>query len=242
MQVVSRDEWLAARKALLAKEKESSRAQEALNAERRALPMVEITKNYRFTGPDGEARLIDLFDGRRQLIIYHFMWLFDTDEGCPSCSMVGDNIGHLAHLHGSDTSLVLTSRAPYASIERFRKRMGWVVPWYSSYGSDFNYDFHVTSDESVTSVEYNYKDKETLEREGLGFYARTGQDGQGVSVFRRNGERILHTYSAYGRGADRLVGTYQYLDLTPSGRQRYINEFPHHDRYGDAPVHQHEAG
>jgi predicted dithiol-disulfide oxidoreductase (DUF899 family) len=238
-QIVSRDAWLAARKELLTKEKESSRARDSLNAQRQALPMVEIDKEYVFEGSGGQARLIDLFDGRRQLIVYHFMWLFESDEGCPSCSFVVDNIGNLAHLHACETSLVLVSRAPFASIERFRQRMGWTVPWYSSYGGDFNYDFHVTSDESVAPVEYNYKDKATLEQEGLGFYANRGQDGQGVSVFLRNGDRVFHTYSTYGRGPDLVLGTYNYLDLTPLGRQRYVTEFPHHDRYAEPAGHPH---
>jgi predicted dithiol-disulfide oxidoreductase (DUF899 family) len=241
-QVVSRDEWLVARTELLAKEKELTRAQDVLNAERRALPMVPIDKEYVFEGSDGKARLLDIFDGRRQLIVYHFMWLDETDQGCPSCSLLVDNIGNLAHLHGCDTTLVLVSRAPIASIERFRHRMAWTVPWFSSYGSDFNYDFHVSTDEAIAPAEYNYMDKATLERRGIGFWVNPGQDGPGVSVFLRDGDRIFHTYSTYARGAESMIGTYSYLDLTPLGRQRHVSEFPHHDRYGEPegqPHHHH---
>jgi predicted dithiol-disulfide oxidoreductase (DUF899 family) len=234
--VVSQDEWLAARKDLLAKEKEASRAKDALDAARRALPMAEIGKKYVFAGPDGAAGLPDLFGGRRQLIVYHFMWRHaesgfpGEDQGCPTCSVVADNIGDLSHLHACDTTLVLVSRAPLASIERFQRRMGWQVPWYSSYGSDFNYDFHVSFDEDVAPLEYNYKDKAALERDMR--FIRSGRDAPGVSVFLRDGDRIYHAYSAYARGLDPLIGTYHWLDLTPLGRQRYVTEFPYHDSYG----------
>jgi predicted dithiol-disulfide oxidoreductase (DUF899 family) len=232
--IVTREEWLKAREELLVKEKEATRARDAVNAERRALPMVEIEKDYVFEGENGTARLADLFQGRRQLIVYHFMWLHDTDEGCTSCSFLVDNLGDLRHLNSCDTSLALVSRAPLAAVQAFRRRMGWTVPWYSSLGGDFNYDFHVTNDEAVAPVEYNYMDKATLERKGLGFFAQNGQDGHGLSVFLRDGDRVFHTYSTYGRGPELLLTTYNYLDLTPLGRQKYVNEFPHHDRY-DTP-------
>ena len=169
-QVVSPQEWSAARKQLLAREKEATRAKDAADAARRELPVTEVTKDYIFTGPGGRVSLPGLFDGRRQLITYHFMWRHEQsgfpgeDQGCPTCSFLVDSIGDLSHLHACDTTLVLVSRAPIASIERFRKRMGWQVPWYSSAGSDFNYDFHVSFDEDKLPLEYNYKDKETLER------------------------------------------------------------------------------
>src|SRR5215469_18432957 len=189
--VVAPEEWLAARKDLLAQEKEATRAKDAVNAARRALPMTEVTKEYTFTGQGGQASLADLFDGRRQLITYHFMWRHEQsgfpgeDQGCPTCSFLVDGIGigQLSHLDACDTTLVLVSRAPIASIERFKKRMGWQLPWYSSAGSDFNYDFHVSFDEDKAPLEYNYKDKETLEREAP--YIRSGADGPGVSVFQR---------------------------------------------------------
>jgi predicted dithiol-disulfide oxidoreductase (DUF899 family) len=233
--VVSPEEWLAARKSLLAREKEVTRAKDVVDAARRELPMTEITENYTFTGPDGEVSLAGLFDGRRQLITYHFMWRHEQsgfpgeDQGCPTCSFLVDSIGDLSHLHACDTTLVLVSRAPIASIERFRKRMGWQVPWYSSAGSDFNYDFHVSFDEDRAPLEYNYKDKATLERAAP--YIRSGTDGPGVSVFLREGDRVFHTYSAYERGLDSLLGTYRWLELTPLGRQRHVIEFPYHDTY-----------
>src|SRR5262249_49845847 len=147
------------------------------------------------------------------------------------CSFLVDSIGELSHLRACDTTLVLVSRAPITSIERFRKRMGWQIPWYSSAGSDFNYDFHASFDEGKVPLEYNYKHKETLQREAL--YTRSGADGPGVSVFVRDGgsggTRIFHAYSAYERGLDSLLGTYRWLELTPLGRQRHVIEFPHHD-------------
>ena len=232
-QVVSPQEWSAARKQLLAREKEATRAKDAVDAARRELPVTEVTKDYIFTGPGGRVSLPGLFDGRRQLITYHFMWRHEQsgfpgeDQGCPTCSFLVDSIGDLSHLHACDTTLVLVSRAPIASIERFRKRMGWQVPWYSSADGDFNYDFHVSFDESKAPLEYNYKDKETLEREAP--YIRSGADGPGVSVFLREGDRVFHTYSAYERGLDILLGTYRWLELTPLGRQRHVTQFPYHD-------------
>ena len=254
--IVSRDEWLRARRELLAKEKELTRRRDALNAERRRLPMVRIDKEYAFDGPDGKASLLDLFDGRRQLIVYHFM--FDPgapppgksgepwDEGCSGCSLTADNIGHLAHLHARDTSLVLVSRARLDKIEPFKARMGWTVPWFSSFGSDFNYDFHVTLDEAVAPVEYNYKDKTTLEKNGENWFLHG--EVPGVSVFLRVGDSIFHAYSAYSRGIEPLVGTVCYLDMTPYGRQEDWEDSPegwpqtptygwtrHHDKYNALP-------
>ena len=232
-QVVSPQQWRAAREQLLAKEKEATRAKDAVDAARRELPMTEVTKDYVFTGPGGQVNLPGLFDGRRQLITYHFMWRHEQsgfpgeDQGCPTCSFLVDSIGQQSHLRACDTTLVLVSRAPIASIERFRKRMGWRVPWYSSADGDFNYDFHVSFDESKAPLEYNYKDKETLEREAP--YIRSGADGPGVSVFLREGDRVFHTYSAYERGLDILLGTYRWLELTPLGRQRHVTQFPYHD-------------
>jgi predicted dithiol-disulfide oxidoreductase (DUF899 family) len=234
--IASREEWLAARLVLLAKEKELSRAQAALAAERRALPMVEITKDYAFTGPGGPARLVDLFEGRGQLIIYHFMWLHPIGEGCPSCSFSADNMPDPVHLNkGAGTTLALVSRAPFDRIEQFRKRMGWTLPWYSSDGSDFNYDFHVSFNEAIAPIEYNYKDKQTLQQEGQPQgTAPADSDAHGVSVFVRDGDRVFHTYSAYAAGADVILSTYRFLDLTPSGRQRDVTEWPWHDTYDDA--------
>jgi predicted dithiol-disulfide oxidoreductase (DUF899 family) len=191
-QAVSAQEWRAARQDLLAREKEVTRAKDAVDAARRELPVTEVTKDYTFTGPGGQVSLAGLFGGRRQLITYHFMWRHaqsgfpGEDQGCPTCSFLADSIGHLSHLHACDTTLALVSRAPIASIERFKQRMGWAVPWYSSYGSDFNYDFHASFDEGKAPLEYNYKDKETLAQEAP--YIRSGADGPGVSVFLRDGD------------------------------------------------------
>jgi predicted dithiol-disulfide oxidoreductase (DUF899 family) len=250
--VASRDEWLAARKALLTKEKELTRQRDALNSERRRLPMVEIDKQYVFEGGNGKATLLDLFDGRRQLIVYHFMFDPGWDEGCPACSFVVDNIGHLAHLHARDTSLALVSRAPWAKIEPFKERMCWTFPWFSSFENDFNYDFHVTMDEAVAPVEYNYRGTTELVQKGETYF--TQGESHGLSVFLRQGDRIFHTYSTYARGTDLLVGTYNYLDLTPLGRQEDWEEPPgrsdspflawvrHHDRYDEELKGSHCCG
>jgi predicted dithiol-disulfide oxidoreductase (DUF899 family) len=215
---VSRSEWLAARNELLLKEKEATRARDALSAERRRLPMVKIEKEYVFEGPNGKARLLDLFDGRRQLLLYHFMFDPSWEEGCVGCSMFVDNIGHPAHLHDRDTSLVLVSRAPLAKIEPFKTRMGWSLPWYSSFGGDFNHDFEVTTDEG---------------------------ESFGLSAFLRDGQDVFHSYFTTGRGVEALGSNWSFLDLTPLGRQEEWEDSPdgwpqtqpyawwrHHDRYG----------
>jgi predicted dithiol-disulfide oxidoreductase (DUF899 family) len=222
-QVVSREEWLVARKELLAKEKELTRQRDALNAERRMLPMVEIVKDYVFTGPDGEASLLDLFEGRLQLIVRHFMFDPSWDDGCPSCSAGADEIsdGLLEHLHARDTTLVVVSRAPLEKLEAYKARKGWTFPWYSSYGSDFNYDFHVTLDESVAPLEYNYRNKAEHEQAGTSGYLEGEQpiEEPGQSCFLRDGDRVFHTYSSYARGAEMTGGSYYDLDLTALGRQ-----------------------
>jgi predicted dithiol-disulfide oxidoreductase (DUF899 family) len=222
-QVVSRDEWLAARKELLAREKELTRARDVLNAERRRLPMVRIEKEYVFEGPDGKASLLDLFEGCRQLIVGHFMFSPEWDEGCPSCSAGADEIsnGLLKHLHVRDTTFVYVSRAPLAKIEAYKASKGWTFPWYSSYDSDFNYDFHVTLDESVTPVEYNYRTKAEHEQVGSDIYAVVDQpiERPGRSCFLREGDSVFHTYSVYARGLETVGGSYYFLDETALGRQ-----------------------
>jgi predicted dithiol-disulfide oxidoreductase (DUF899 family) len=217
-QVVTQEEWLEARRKLLQHEKELTHHRDEVNAERRRLPMVEITKDYRFEGPDGSVGFRDLFDGRGQLLVYHFMFGPDDDEGCPSCSFVVDNIGHLSHLHARDTTLVIVSRAPYPKLAAYRRRMGWTVPWYSSFGSDFNYDFHVTIDPDVAPVEYNFKSPGELEALNAAWRDWKGEQ-PGTSAFLRQGDRMFHTYSTYARGGDLLIGTYNWLDLTARGRQ-----------------------
>ncbi len=236
--VVSRDAWLVARKELLAKEKEFTRQRDALNAERRKLPRVKIDKEYVFEGPAGKLRLFDLFGGRSQLIVYHFMFDPSWDEGCPMCSFLVDNIGHLAHLHARDTSLAVVSRATLAKIQPFKKQMGWIFPWCSSFGSDFNYDFHVTLDENVAPAEYNYRDKAAHEKAGMPWF--TKGELPGLSVFLREGDDVFHTYSTYARGGDLLIGTYNYLDLTPLGRQEGWGGTEDLDQQGDMWVRHHD--
>jgi len=203
-----------ARTALLAREKELTRVRDALNANRRRLPMVEITKDYRFDGPEGTVGLLDLFDGRRQLMVGHFMFHPDWEDGCSSCSAGADEFsdGLFAHLHVRDTRLVTVSRAPLAKIEAYRARKGWNFPWYSSHGSDFNYDFHVTLDPAVAPVEYNYRPMDVDDVEWP-------VELPGLSCFLREGDRVFHTYSQYARGAESTGGSYYFLDLTALGRQ-----------------------
>ena len=226
--VVSRDEWLSARTELLAKEKELTRRRDALNAERRRLPMVEVEKDYVFEGPEGQARLLDLFEGRLQLIVGHFMFDPGWEDGCPSCSAGADEVsdGLLRHLHARDTTLAYVSRAPLEKIERYKRKKGWTFPWYSSYGSEFNYDFQVTIDESVAPAVYNYRTKEEHEQAGTGYYFEGEQpiEEPGTSFFLRDGERVFHTYSTFGRGAEQTGGSYYFLDLTALGRQEEWEE------------------
>lgn len=248
--VASREQWLAARVQLLEQEKALTRQRDALNAQRRALPMVEITADYRFTGPEGEVGLTELFAGQRQLIVYHFMYHRDKGEGCPGCSFVVDNIGHPSHLLQRDTRLVLVSNAPLDELEAFKKRMGWSLPWYSSFGSEFNYDFHVSIDAAQAPIEYNYRNQAELER--LGQLPYTKGELPGASVFLRDGERLFHTYSTYARGLDMLLTTYHWLDLTPAGRGEGWDGMPDlfgrgkywqrlHDQYEGAPEPRHDC-
>src|SRR5690349_20608052 len=165
-EVVTREEWLTARRELLAKEKELTRARDRLNAERRRLPMVRVDKPYTFEGPDGTVTLADLFDGRPQLVVHHFMFAPDWEVGCSSCASCADGIAGLRQLHVRNTTLVAVSRAPYAKLAAFRDRMGWTFPWYSSYGTDFNYDFHATLDDRVAPVLLHFRTEEELREQG----------------------------------------------------------------------------
>jgi predicted dithiol-disulfide oxidoreductase (DUF899 family) len=231
-QVVSRDEWLAARKQHLVREKELTRLRDQLSAERRALPWVKVEKSYVFDGPDGRLSLADLFAGRSQLIVKHFMLGPDWQEGCVGCSFEVDHVGGaLVHLEHHDVSYVLVSRAPLPKIEAFKQRMGWRFKWVSSYGSDFNYDFHVSFKEDEIArgkAYYNYEVRQIGIDELSGrsvFYKDTAGD-------------IFHTYSSYGRGGESFLGTYSYIDITPKGRDEIINGnltdwVRHHDRYQD---------
>jgi predicted dithiol-disulfide oxidoreductase (DUF899 family) len=226
--VVSRDEWQVARKALLVKEKAFTKQRDALNAERRMLPMVEIDKDYVFDGPDGKVRLLDMFDGRRQLILVHFMFDPSWDKGCPSCTAGADEVsdGFIRHLNARDTSLAYVSRAPLAKIEAYKNERGWTFPWYSSFGSDFNYDFHVTLDEAVAPVEYNYRTQAEYQARGATLYTENGQSQEdpGRSYFLRVGDRVFHTYSVFARGMESVGGSYYFLDETVLGRQEEWEE------------------
>jgi predicted dithiol-disulfide oxidoreductase (DUF899 family) len=228
--VVSAAEWVAARKELQAAEEEAVRSLEQIASRRREMPAVRIEKDYVFEGPDGKASLLDLFEGRTQLIVQHFMFDPAWDEGCPVCSYQADGVGHLAHLHARNTSFAAVSRAPISKIEPFRQRMGWAFPWFSSQGSDFNYDFHVTHDQSVTPIEWNFRTAQELVDLGEPYFARPGEQG-GVSVFLRAGGTVLHTWSGYGPVTDLLCGIDILLDLTPLGRQVEDVELLHHDKY-----------
>ena len=228
--VVPAAEWLAARKELQAAEEEAVRTLEQIASQRREMPTARIEKDYVFEGPAGPTSLLDLFEGRTKLILQHFMFDPAWEEGCPVCSFQADSLGHLAHLHARNTTFAAVSRAPISKIEPFRQRMGWAFPWYSSLGSDFNYDFHVTNDESVAPIEYNFRTAQELVDMGQPWAARPGEQG-GVSVFFRDGDTVLHTWSGYGPVIYLLCGTDIYLDLTPLGRQDETVELLHHDKY-----------
>ena len=228
--VVSQDEWLAARKAHLAREKELTRLRDRVSAERRELPWVKVEKSYVFDTAEGKKTLSDLFDGRSQLIVYHFMWLKEIEAGCPGCSFLADHIdGADQHLKHHDVTLIAASRGPLAKLEGYKTRMGWKFKWVSSQGSDFNFDYHVsaTPDELAKGkMEYNY---ETIDN--------TMDELPGASVFFKDETgAIYHTYSFYARGGDILINTYNYLDLMPKGRnETEIMDWMHrHDEYDDA--------
>jgi predicted dithiol-disulfide oxidoreductase (DUF899 family) len=224
--IVSQSEWQKALDAHRVKEKTATRARDALAAERRRLPMVKIEKDYEFTAPTGKVTLVDLFEGRHQLIVHHFMFAPGVTgwptSACPGCSMFADQVGHLAHLHARDTSYCLISRAPIANIEQYKKRMGWDIPWVSSEGTDFNRDFGVTTDKGETFA---------------------------LSVFLRDGDSVYRTYFTNGRGVEALGSVWTFLDLTPLGRQETWEDTPPgrpqtppyrwwrlHDEYGPGPL------
>ncbi|WP_432174303.1 DUF899 domain-containing protein [Streptomyces sp. Tue6028] len=227
--VVSREEWLTARRELLRKEKELTRARDRVNADRRRLPMVRVDGPYTFQGPDGTVDLLDLFEGRPQLVVHHFMWMFDIDAdgrehprdyGCSSCSSAADQIpADLRQLHVRNTSLAAVSRAPYDTIAAFRDRMGWTFPWYSSEGSAFNYDFHATVDDRVAPVLLGFRTEDELAAAGKPWNEDMRGDWPGISTFLRVGDEVFHTYSAFGRGIEEFHNGNNYLDLTVLGRQ-----------------------
>ena len=215
-EVVTREEWLAARKRLLATEKEATRSRDALNAERRLLPMVRIDKEYVFEGPEGKVTLAGLFGDSRQLIVQHVMFDPDWDAACPGCTASIDEVadGMLDHVRSRATTFVLVSRAPLAKLQKYQATKGWTVPWYSSHGSDFNYDFQATLDRSIPQLEYNYRPEPEIVSGDT-----TSAEVPGLSCFLRDGDNIFHTYSTYARGTDGLGGSYSLLDLTALGRQ-----------------------
>jgi predicted dithiol-disulfide oxidoreductase (DUF899 family) len=229
--IVSREEWIAARKQLLAREKHLTHLRDEINAERSKLPWVRVDKDYVFDGPDGKETLAQLFDGRSQLIIYHFMFGPEWEQGCVGCSFLADHLdGSLIHIQNHDVAWVAVSRAPWAKIAAFQKRMGWQFKWRSSFGSDFNYDYHVSfkpEEIAAGEVYYNFEMQKPH-----------GEESHGLSVF-YNDEvgAIFHTYSSYARAGENYLGTYQLLDITPKGRNEKGPNFAfpdwakHHDRY-----------
>lgn len=222
--IVDTDQWLTARKTLLEHEKELTKHRDRLNAERRRLPMVKLAKEYTFEGSNGSAKLTDLFDGRTQLILYHFMFAPEWENGCMGCTGYVNALGDLTMLNERNTTFALVSRAPLPKLEAYKKLKGWTIPWYSSFGSDFNYDFHVTLDETIASIEYNYQDKAELERRN-GPNVMQGES-HGLSVFFRLDDDVFHTYSTYARGVESLTDTYSLLDITPYGRQEDFEDSP----------------
>ena len=233
--IVSHDQWIAARKAHLADEKAFTRARDALSKKRRELPWEKVEKSYVFDGPNGKETLADLFGGKSQLIVYHFMLGPDWEEGCPSCSLLADHFdGAAVHLAQRDVAFVVVSRAPLAQIEKFKRRMGWRFKWVSSFGNDFNFDYQVsaTPEEKAKGIaNYNYEITEF-----------PSEERPGTSVFYKNavGE-VFHTYSSYGRGLDILIGAYNFLDLAPKGRDEAGLKYGmawvrHHDKYDGAVV------
>jgi predicted dithiol-disulfide oxidoreductase (DUF899 family) len=234
-QVVSHDEWLAARKAYLAEEKAFSRARDALAEKRRELPWEKVEKTYVFDGPNGKETLADLFGGKSQLIVYHFMLGPDWEAGCPSCSLLADHFdGAVVHLAQRDVTFLVVSRAPLAQIEKFKRRMGWRFKWVSSFGTDFNYDYQVSAspaEKASGKTFYNYVET-----------TFPSEERPGASVFYKNdGGEVFHTYSSYGRGLDIVIGAYNLLDLAPKGRDEAGLPWPmawvrHHDRYDGAVI------
>lgn len=212
--LATRADWLARRLSLLEKEKELTRQADRVAAERRRLPMVRLDKDYVFEGPSGTLRLMDLFEGKTQLIVYHFMFAPEKDTGCPGCTGFVDALGDLSLLGQRNTTFCLISRAPFAKLDAYRAQRGWDRAWYSSFGGEFNYDFNVTLDPSVTPAIYNYRP-----------VPDTGE-AHGLSVFFRVGDEVCHSYSCYARGVENLVHPYSLLDVTPYGRQEDWEDSP----------------
>jgi len=223
--IVSRDLWLAERKKLLAHEKELTQHYDRINAERRRLPMVKLEKSYEFEGPQGKRTLPALFDGRRQLIVYHFMFDPAWDKGCSGCTGFVNALGDLSLLEKCDTTFVVVSRASLAKLDAYKAEKGWGIAWFSSFGSDFNYDFHVTLDPKVAPAEYNYRNKDEMSAAKGKPVLMEGEE-HGLSVFFRVDDDVFHTYSTYARGTESLTDAYRLLDMTPYGRQQDFEDSP----------------
>ena len=224
--IASREDWLAARKDLLAEEKALTQHKDAVNAQRRRLPMVKLDKYYEFEGPEGKVTLLELFADRRQLIVYHFMFDPAWDKGCPGCTRLVNALGDLSMLNERDTTFVLVSRAPLEKLEKYKAEQGWERRWVSSFGSDFNYDFHVTQDKKVVPPEYNFRPQTELEsRQKEEPWFLEGEN-HGLSVFFRIDDDVYHTYSTYARGCESITDAYALLDVTPYGRQEDFEDSP----------------
>ena len=213
-------------KRLLEAEKKLTKHYDEVSAQRRRMPMVKLEKDYLFDGPNGRVRLVDLFDGRRQLVVYHFMFDPDWEKGCPGCTGFVDRMGDLKMLAERDASFALISRAPLAKLEKYKKERGWNRTWVSSYGTDFNYDFHVTLDRNVVQLQYNYREQAELEdRKDREPWFVKGEN-HGLSVFFRLNDDVFHTYSTYARGCESLTDSYALLDRTAYGRQEDFEDSP----------------
>jgi predicted dithiol-disulfide oxidoreductase (DUF899 family) len=223
--IVSREEWLTERKRLLEAEKELTHHYDRVNAARRRLPMVKIEKDYVFDGPTGRQSLMDLFEGRRQLIVYHFMFDPGWDKGCPGCTAYIDALGDLSLLNKGDTTFAVVSRAPLPKLDAYKTLKAWSIDWYSSFGNDFNYDFHVTLDPKVVPAEYNYRNKAEMEK-AVGHPVKMEGEEHGLSVFFSLDNDIFHTYSAFARGNESITDAYRLLDITPYGRQQAFEDSP----------------
>ena len=223
--IVTRDTWLAERKKLLAEEKELTKRGDAVDAKRRRLPMVKIEKQYKFEGPQGPLTLRDIFEGRRQLIVYHFMFDPEWDKGCGGCTGFVNALGDLSMLNERNTTFALVSRAPLEKLEAYKAAKGWSINWYSAYGSDFNYDHHVTLDKNVAPLEYNYRTEAEWAATPQGADFMHGEY-HGISVFFRMGDDLFHSYSSYARGCENLTNSYELLDITPYGRQEDWEDSP----------------
>jgi predicted dithiol-disulfide oxidoreductase (DUF899 family) len=223
--VVSQAQWLEERKKLLQEEKELTSHYDWVNAARRRLPMVKVGNIYTFEGPNGNRTLEDLFESQHQLIVYHFMFDPSWEKGCPGCTSWVDALGDLSLLNERDTRLVVISRAPLAKLEAYTGQKGWTINWLSSFGSDFNYDYHATLDDKVKPAEYNYRNREEMSA-AVGHPVKMQGEQHGLSVFFRVDGNIFHTYSTYARGCESLSDSYRLLDVTPYGRQQEFEDSP----------------